>query len=266
MTTHIQGHRIDLEIREGVARLTNSTPDGRNAIDLGWCHSFSSMARRCASDTSVRVVVLQSRGEFFSVGGDIDDFIAHRALMPGHANEMANHLHSGIQLLVRGRAPVIAAVRGVAAGGGMSLALSADMVIASRAARFITAYTRSGLSPDGGLSWVLPRIVGPKRAFDLLALNDPVTADEALSLGMVSRVCDEAEFDATLESIIARLCAMSPVALAGLKRLMASSPGSTLAQQFDNEAETIGEVLTRPETNALLDAFVARRKQGHPKS
>ena len=266
MNERIQGHRIELELRDGVARLTNITPDGRNAIDLGWCHSFSSMARRCASDASVRVVVLQSHGDFFSVGGDIDDFIANRSRMPGHANEMANHFHSGIQLLVRGRAPVIAAVRGTAAGGGMSLALSTDIVVASRSARFITAYTRSGLTPDGGLSWVLPRIVGAKRAFDLLALNDPVDAEQALALGMVSRVCDDAEFDTTIESIIARLLAMSPAALAGLKRLMAASPGSTLAQQFDNEAEAIGEVLTRPETDALLDAFVARRKQGNAKS
>lgn len=253
-------HRLECVVADGVARLTMAAPDARNAIDLGWCQSFAHAARECTADPSVRVIVLAAQGEVFSVGGDLDHFISARTRIRAEAYEMTQLFHAGLQRLVQGVAPVVTALRGVAAGGGMSLAMAGDIVIASRKAKLVTAYTRSGLTPDGGLSWRLPRIVGARKAFELLALNETLNADQALALGLVTRVVDDDTFEESVESVVSQLVGMSPAALAGLKRLMAASPNNSLAEQFDQESETIADTLDRPETQAMLDAFLARRQ------
>ena len=148
----------------------------------------------------------------------------------------------------------------MAAGGGFSLAMSGDIVIASRRARLVSAYSRSGLTPDGGLSWLLPRIVGVRKAFELMALNETLDADRAFALGLVTRVCDDEQFDDTVAAVVAQLQAMSAPALAGLKKLLALSPASSLAEQFDHESATMADTLDCPETGAMLDAFLARRQ------
>jgi 2-(1,2-epoxy-1,2-dihydrophenyl)acetyl-CoA isomerase len=256
----IPGHRLECEIADGVARLTMAAPAVRNAIDLGWCRSFAHAARECTADGSVRVIVLAAQGDVFSVGGDLDYFISARGRIRAEAYEMTQLFHAGLQRLVQARAPVVTAIRGMAAGGGFSLAMSGDLVVASRKARFVTAYSRSGLTPDGGLSWWLPRVVGARKAFELLALNETLDADQALSLGLITRVFDDSDFESGLASVVAQLASMSPVALGGLKRLMASSPSNSLAEQFDDESAVMADTLDRPETQAMLDAFLARRQ------
>jgi 2-(1,2-epoxy-1,2-dihydrophenyl)acetyl-CoA isomerase len=173
---------------------------------------------------------------------------------------MTQLFHAGLMRLAQGRAPVVSVVQGMAAGGGFSLAVSGDLVIASRQARFVTAYSRSGLTPDGGLTWLLPRVVGVRRAFELLALNETLDADQALAIGLVSRVCEHDQIENTVAQVVDRLLAMSPPALAGLKRLMALSAASSLAEQFEHESAMMADNLTRPETSAMLDAFLARRQ------
>jgi len=256
----IAGHRLHCTISDGVARITLAAPEVRNAIDLGWCRSFAQAARKCTTDGSVRVIVLAARGEVFSVGGDLDHFLSARSRIRSEAFEMTQLFHAGLQRLVQGAAPVVTALRGMAAGGGMSLAMAGDIVIASRKARLVTAYTRSGLTPDGGLSWRLPRIVGVRKAFELLALNETLDADQAQALGLVTRAAYDEGFEASVESVVSQLRAMSPLALSGLKRLMAVSPDHSLAEQFDAESSTIANTLGQPETMAMLDAFLARRQ------
>ncbi len=256
----IAGHRIDCSIADGVARLNLVAPESRNAIDLGWCRSFANAARECTADRSVRVIVLGAQGEVFSVGGDLDHFLSARSRIRAEAFEMTQLFHAGLQRLVQGAAPVVTALRGMAAGGGMSLAMAGDIVIASRKARLVAAYTRSGLTPDGGLSWRLPRIVGVRKAFELLALNETLDADQAQALGLVTRAVDDEVFEASVESVVSQLKAMSPAALRGLKRLMAVSPDHSLAEQFDEESATIADTLDQSETMAMLDAFLARRQ------
>lgn len=259
MPISTNGHRLKFNLDQGIARITMAGPESQNAIDLGWCHSFAEATNICASDPSVKLVVLQAEGRFFSVGGDIDGFIANRGHLKAHVLQMANMFHTGIMRLYRGQAPVIAAVGGTAAGGGMSLALTADMVLARRSTQFVAAYTRSGLTPDGGLSWFLPRMVGIKRAFEIMSLNEPISAEAAQSLGIVTRVFDDAAFDSGVEEIIGKLSQMSAPALAGLKRLLVQSPTASLAEQFDAEADQVSTIAASPETLAILDAFLARR-------
>jgi 2-(1,2-epoxy-1,2-dihydrophenyl)acetyl-CoA isomerase len=260
----IQGHRLDYRVDQGVARITMAAPDARNAVDRGWCQSFAEVTRECSADPAIRVVVLAAQGEVFSVGGDLDHFVSARARIAAEAFEMTQLFHAGLMRLAQGRAPVVSAVQGVAAGGGLSLALSGDLVIASRRARFVTAYSRSGLTPDGGLTWWLPRIVGARKAFELLALNETLDADQALAAGLITRVCEHEQLDDTVSQMVNQLLGMSAAALAGLKRLMALSAASSLAEQFEHESAMMADTLVRPETSAMLDAFLARR-QARPK-
>ncbi len=259
---HVKGHRLDYRVQDGVARITMAAPEARNAVDLGWCRSFAEVTRDCSADESVRVVVLDAQGDVFSVGGDLDHFISARSRIRAEAYEMTQLFHAGLMRLAQGRAPVVSVVQGMAAGGGFSLAISGDLVIASTRARFVTAYSRSGLTPDGGLTWLLPRIVGTRKAFELLSLNETLDADKALALGLVNRVCEHEALEATVSEVVNQLSKMSQSALAGLKRLMALSPASSLAEQFEHESSMMADNLCRPETAAMLDAFMARRQSG----
>ncbi|WP_428248523.1 enoyl-CoA hydratase/isomerase family protein [Ferrovibrio sp.] len=257
----MNGQRINLSITDGIARLVMAGAARRNAVDLQWCREFSEAAIACAADDSIKLVVISAEGDFFSVGGDIDNFIANRTHLRPHVLEMASLFHLGIMRLHQGPAPVISAVNGMAAGGGFSIAILADIVLAKRSARFVAAYTSSGLSPDGGLTYNLPRIVGARRAFELMALNPVLSADQALELGLVTRVFEDASFEANVETVVQQVAAMPAGALPALKKLMASSLDNTLQQQLDREAESVARLAASPATLDVLDAFLRRRNK-----
>ncbi len=153
------------------------------------------------------------------------------------------------------------AVNGVAAGGGFSLVLNADIAIAKRSARLCPAYTRTGLTPDGGGTWFLPRLVGLQRAFHIFATNPQLTADEALQMGMLARVVDDDAFEGEVQKLVTQLLAMPDGALGSLKQLLRKSVGASLEEQLVNEGVAIGESAARPSTLAGLDQFVARRSK-----
>lgn len=261
MASITTGGRIKLSRQDGIARLILANPARRNAVDLAWCREFAEAALACAADDGLRCILLAAEGDFFSVGGDIDDFIANQDKLRAHVLEMASLFHLGIMRLQQGPAPLVAAVQGMAAGGGLSLALTADIVLAQRSARFTSAYTKSGLSPDGGLSYTLPRLIGQRRAFDMLALNPVLNAETALAWGLITRVCDDAAFDAEVEQVVQSLAKMPAGTMAAVKRLMAKSPDATLQQQLDAEADQVSRLAASPATLAVLQAFLSRRGQ-----
>lgn len=252
--------RVRREVEGGIARLTLCAPQNRNAIDAGFCLAFAAAAVDIAADPSVTVVLMRAEGDFFSVGGDFKDFLAHKDGLERHVLGMASQFHVGIMRLHQGPAPLVVAVNGMAAGGGFSLVLGADIAIAKRSARLVSAYTRSGLTPDGGGTWFLPRTVGSKRAFDILATNPTLTADDALALGILSRVVDDDVFEAEVEALVQGLAATPRHALQGLKRLLRSGEGASLAHQLDAEARSIAATASHPHSLAALEAFLTRKK------
>ncbi len=256
----MSGTRIRHEVKDGIARLTLCAPHNRNAVDSTFCREFAEVALTVAADPSVVVALMQAEGDFFSVGGDFKDFLAHKDGLERHVLDMATHLHIGIARLRRAPAPLVVAVNGTAAGGGFSLVLGADIAIAKRSAKLVSAYTRSGLTPDGGGTYFLPRIVGLKRAFDILATNPTLSADEALSLGILSRVVDDDAFEAEVEALVQRFAATPRHALHGLKRLLRESEGRSLEQQLSLEAESIAATASNPATITALEAFLAKKK------
>jgi 2-(1,2-epoxy-1,2-dihydrophenyl)acetyl-CoA isomerase len=225
---------------------------------LRFTEEFRDAAIACESNPAIRLVILTAAGPVFSFGGDLNEFMRHRSDIRTHIRQMTAHFHHAILILNRMSAPVIAAVNGMAAGGGFSLVCMSDLAIAKRSATFNFAYTRSGLTPDGGSTYFLTRLVGPQKAFDLMATNPTLTAAEAQSLGIIARVVDDDDFDAELERITKRLLALPSDALSRLKRLLKYSLNSSLEEQFEREAQSISEVAATPATLAALDAFLQR--------
>jgi 2-(1,2-epoxy-1,2-dihydrophenyl)acetyl-CoA isomerase len=254
----VSEQRIDLTVADGVARLVLARPDRRNAIDLIFCRQFAALAASLEADASVAVILLTARGDWFSVGGDLRDFVAHRDHVESHVRAMAAAFHAGILALRRAAAPVVAAVAGTAAGGGFTLVCGADLLLAARSARFVSAYIRSGLTPDGGGTFFLPRIVGARAAFDILATNPVLSADAAKALGIVTRVVEDVDFGRATETLLADLLALPPGALAGLKQLLRGSGEAGLEAHLAAEADSIARRAADPETLRRLDAFLAK--------
>ncbi len=254
----MSAHRLSFSLEEGVARIVLDNEAGRNAVDLAFVEAFADCAERCA-DPAVKVVLVSSKGDYFSVGGDLTDFVAHADDVERHIHKMARRFHAGVERLHRVPAPVVLALRGMAAGGGFSIVCGADLVIASRSARLTSAYTRTGLTPDGGLSYFLEHIVGYRKAFEIMALNRVLDAEEALALGIVNRLVDDVALDEAAEAVVRQLAATPSFASGALKRLMREAAGSDLSGQLEREAAGIARQAAVPETMARLRDFLSRR-------
>ncbi len=250
--------RIDLRIADGVGRITLDNVENHNTVDLRFTQELASAARLLEADQTVKVVVLGANGPVFSFGGDLNDFMRNRENIQTHIREMAAHFHNAVLCLTRMSAPVIAAVNGMAAGGGFSLVCMSDMAIARRSAKFNFAYTRSGLTPDGGSTYFLTRLVGPQKAFDIMATNPTLSAEQAHALGIISRVVDDDDFEAEVEHVVAELIALPSQALPRLKGLLRTSLSASLEQQFEHEAKSISEVAATTETVAMLQSFLKK--------
>ncbi|MGE0485434.1 MAG: enoyl-CoA hydratase/isomerase family protein [Gammaproteobacteria bacterium] len=253
-------HKIAYSVADGIARIVIDDAAHHNVVGAQFTQEFARAAIACENDPDVRVVLLTANGKEFSVGGDLNEFLAVGAGLRDHVREMATWFHLGITVLNRLEVPVVCAVNGVAAGGGVSLALMCDLVVATRSAKFNLAYTRSGLTPDGGASWFLPRLVGAQRAFDIMALNPTLSADEAQAMGLIARVVDDAEFSAEVERVLRQLMAAPSRAIGRAKRLLRQSLSNSLEAQLELESQSIAEKVSSPETLAALQAFFAARR------
>ena len=249
---------LQLERSGGVARITINNEANNNAVGHQFCREFALATLEIASDPDVRAVLIEGRGKSFCMGGDLKEFLSQQGQIRAHVRDMATHFHVAVAQLHNGTAPVIIAVNGMAAGGGFSLVLNADIAIAKRSAKFVPAYTRSGLSPDSGGTWFLPRLVGLQRAFDIFATNPTLTADQAMQLGIVSRVVDDAVFDAEVDKLVQSILAMPPGALSTLKRLLRQSASATLEQHLIAEADALADCASLPTTLEKLQEFAAR--------
>jgi len=207
------------EVRDQVAHLTLNRPQAGNALDLGMAKQLMAVALRCEADQNVRAVLLKGAGKSFCAGGDVKVFLAQKEL-PQYLREITSYLHLAISRFARLDAPVIAAVQGSAAGGGFSLAISCDLVIAAESANFLMAYSKIGMAPDGGSTYFLPRLVGLKRALELALTNRVLSAREACEWGIVTEVVAPEDLESRAEEL-ARSLAQGPTgAFGSAKRLL----------------------------------------------
>jgi 2-(1,2-epoxy-1,2-dihydrophenyl)acetyl-CoA isomerase len=249
---------IDYRVDNGVARITLNDEANRNAVNLRFCTEFARVTRMAVTDPQVRVILLAANGRFFSVGGDLNEFLAEEDRVRDHVHSLTDLFHVGIRHLHHAPAPVIVALNGMAAGGGFSIVLTGDLVIAKRSAKLNSGYTRSGLTPDGGATWVLPRLVGPQKAFEIMAFNETLSAEAAERIGLVSRVVDDEAFDEQVAALVETCAAMPKHVLGTLKRLIAHGRSASFEAHLDLEGETIAKRAEMPETLDILRAFLKK--------
>ncbi len=203
-----------LDFADGVATLTLNRPDRGNAINPEMAADLAEAATQIAENTGVRAVLIAGNGPNFTVGGDLSVFAgAAREQLPNQLRRMIDSYHLAVERLTSIDAPVVAAVRGGAGGGGLGLLYAADIVVAAEDARFALGYGALGLTADGGNTWFLPRMVGMRRAQQLFLLNRRLTAQEALEFGLVSRLAPNDAVDteaAALAGTLARVRGFAP--------------------------------------------------------
>jgi 2-(1,2-epoxy-1,2-dihydrophenyl)acetyl-CoA isomerase len=250
---------IDLEVRDGVAHLTLNRPDAANGINLELARDLMDATLAIDADPGARVVLLTGAGKMFCAGGDVKGF-ADRDDLPTYLRETLGPLHVAITNLVRGAAPVVAAVQGSAAGAGMGFVGASDLVVAAESAKFVMAYTGVGLTPDGSSSWFLPRLVGLRRALELTFTNRVLSAAEALEWGLITQVVADDELVASATALAGKLAAGPPQALAAAKRLLHTSLEDTLETHLAREAEAISAASGTSEGIEGVAAFVEKRK------
>lgn len=225
------------EVADGVATITLNRPDAMNSLTAEAKAALRDALERARDDDAVRAVVLTGSGRAFCAGQDLREHAAN--LETGH--DMAGTVRSDYNPLVLAITtmpkPVIAAVGGVAAGAGFSLALACDLRIASEKASFTTAFTRIGLALDTGMSWTLQRVVGRAKATELLLLAEPVRAAEALELGLITRVVPAEELAATTRELATRLAAGPTVAYAAVRTALDHAAATDLPGALAKEAE-----------------------------
>ncbi|MBB2893577.1 enoyl-CoA hydratase/isomerase family protein [Flexivirga oryzae] len=245
---------LHVEDQAGVRTLTLDSPGKKNALDASTLLTLRDVLLETGADESVRVVRLQGAGEDFCSGSDMTEARA------AHPLRRLRRFNEAVEALVDLPQPVVARVDGVAVGAGLSLALASDLVVASKRARFCAIFTRRGMSPDAGCSWLLTHTVGLLQAKRLTLLADMVGAQEALALGLATYVVEPADLDLTVEELCGRLAAGPPIGLAQSKALLNRSAHGSLHDVLWQEAaaQTVNFATDAP------DAIAAYRNRTEP--
>ncbi len=241
----------------GVAEIRLNRPAASNSLDLPLTRALHEAIARAEQDDDTSVVLLLGEGRLFCGGGDLAAMNAAPDRQVFVA-DLASAAHEAILAIDRLSKPVVVGVQGAAAGIGFSIVLGADVVVAGESTKFVTAYTTVGLTPDGGLSWRLPRTVGQRVASELVLTSEPVGAERAKALGIVSTVCPDADIEATARAAAARLASRPSHVLGTARMLVRNAWGHTLAEHLNVEAATIAEAAGTDETGALIAKFLDR--------
>ena len=252
--------KILYEVSNGIATITLNRPDAFNALDAQLAREFHDAMITCSEDDAVRVVVITGRGRAFCAGGDVKGFAEALDTIGTHVKRLTTELHGAVSRMVRMPKPTLSAVNGVAAGGGMSLALAGDLIVAAESARFTMAYTQIGASPDGSSTFTLPRLVGVKRALELTLLNPVLSAQEAKEWGIVNRVYPDDEFQAEVQNIATQLAQGPTLAYSRTKALLYSSTSETLETQMEYETLNIAASGKTADFREGVFAFAEKRQ------
>lgn len=253
-----------LAVEDGIAILTLNRPDRLNALDEAVTAELDAHLQAVAADATVRAVILTGAGRAFMAGGDIAMFDRMIRETPRDARparlraliEQANGVATRLQALPR---PTIAAVEGACAGFGLSLMMACDLAVAADDAVFSLAYGGIGTSPDGGATWMLPRLVGHRRAMEIALLNDRFGAADAERWGLINRVTAPGGALALARDLAMRLAAGAGVAQGRTKRLLTSSWGTSLNAQLEAEADSFAACSATEDFEEGVAAFLARR-------
>jgi 2-(1,2-epoxy-1,2-dihydrophenyl)acetyl-CoA isomerase len=251
---------IIFEVKEQVAFITLNRPEAFNALNLTVGRELMHAAIRCDENPEIRAVVLTGAGKAFSAGGDLKFFAGYGNQLSTVLKEMTVYCHAAASRLIRMDKPLITAVNGAAAGIGMSFAIAGDIILAAESASFTAAYTAAGLSPDGAMTYLLPRMIGLARARELMMTNRRLKAQDALDWGLVNKVVPDGELLNEAESL-AKSFANGPTRSFGIvKKLLNESFSATLETQMEQEARGIAEMARTIDGVEGVNAFVGKRR------
>lgn len=255
----VSAYPLLVEVHDGIARITLNRPEAGNAIDLAMARALVDAAIRCQTDADIRCVVLTGAGRLFCAGGDVGLFASSQDRVSALLSELAGTLHMALARFARMAKPLLVLVNGPAAGAGLSLAISGDVVLATRSAHFTAAYGSLGLTPDGGMSWLLPRLVGLRKAQEIILTNRRVRSEEAEAIGLVTRVVDDGMLDAEGEAMAATLAGSAVAAIGAARGLLQDSFSAGYETQLEREARAISAAGAGAECREGLAAYFAKR-------
>jgi enoyl-CoA hydratase/carnithine racemase len=240
--------------------LTLSDPATRNTLSPQAYAAGIEALNVAADDPEVRAVVLRGDGEHFCAGGDLNRIAGARDRPAQDQADSIARFNEFVDALRSFPKPVIAAVEGFAAGGGMSLALACDLIVAAESARFVLSYAKIGLSPDGGVSWQLARALPRALVLEMIWLAEPMPARRLFELGLINRVTGAGEAFAQALHLASQLARMAPNALASVKDLVNQAPTRRLSEQMQAEQRAFVDNLFHDNGGEGIAAFLAKRK------
>ncbi|KQY56280.1 MULTISPECIES: enoyl-CoA hydratase-related protein [unclassified Nocardioides] len=251
-----------LEVTDGVATITLNRPEAMNSLDIATKEALLDAVRRAADDDAVRCVVLTGTGRAFCVGQDLKEHI--QLLEKGDSDALFTtvdkHYNPTVTLLATMNKPVIAAVQGVAAGAGASLAFACDFRILADTAGFNLAFTGVALSCDTGASWTLPRLVGQARALELLYFPSTLSAEKSAELGLATKVVSGDDFAAEVGALARKLADGPTVSFGAIRRSVANSAGASFEDAVAFESEMMSLTGATADHKSAVAAFVAKQK------
>ena len=248
------------EQQGAIGTLTFNRPNVFNAMNDEMILSLRDLTASMLSSTTLRALIIKGAGKAFVAGGDVGLFYQRRDVIADEVKPMGDALHAGIINLRNLPFPVIAQIHGAVAGAGLSVALACDFAIAAEGAQFSTAYAKIGLSPDGGSTFFLPRIVGMRKATELVMLSETLTAAQAGEFGLVNRVVPADQLEAEVQKLATRLASGATQAFARAKRLITQSFTTPIQQHLDDEIAYFSECARTADFKEGVTAFVEKRK------
>ena len=250
---------LKTEIQGKVATLTLNRPAQMNTIDLDMAKALYDASLSFTEHSTVRALIITGAGEkAFCAGGDLAAFNQHGEAVGEHLHEVTHYLHGAISRFARMNLPVIAAVNGVTAGGGLAFLGFPQLVLAADSARFVSAYTKAGLSPDGSSTWYLPRLIGVRRAQEFVFMNRMLKAEEAVEWGLVNKSVKASDLMNEAGSAAEMLAAGPRAAHGRIKELFNGSLTTPLETQMENEAGYLALSAQSPDGQAGIKAFLTK--------
>jgi 2-(1,2-epoxy-1,2-dihydrophenyl)acetyl-CoA isomerase len=251
---------VRLAVDSGVASIRLNRPDRLNALDVALAEALRDALQQVEGDPSVRAVTLTGEGRAFMAGGDIAIFREAGENAAAAIAPLIAQFHQIVRLIRRMRPPVIVGTQGAVAGGGLGLALACDLVIAADNATFVPAYTRLGTSPDGGTTWSITQLLGPRRAMEWLLLGDVMSAADAAALGLVNRVVPAERLQQEVDALAQRIARGPAVAFASVKRLVHHAATHSFDDQLEAERDNFLASARTRDFREGVAAFFERRE------
>lgn len=245
---------------DGVAHIRLNRPEAANGLDMAMLKGLHEVMTAVHGDGRVRAVLITGEGKNFCAGGDVHTFLSKGEALPDYIRMATSYLQIVASMMMRLNAPVVSAVHGFAAGGGgMGLVCSSDMVVAGASAKFLAGATRVAMVPDAGVSVTLTHLVGLRKATEILMLNPVISAQEALDMGLITRVVADDRLLDEAFALARQLAAGAPAALAGTKRLLWNGLGSSVDACMPEENRMQAQLSGMADAREGLAAVIEKR-------